>query len=100
MLYYELKKHILDLGNDIEIRPTKKYIAYRRNKSFAGFVILKNVLKIYLSDRKSSLDDPSDKVRNVEGIGHYAPGDSEVLVNSETDIPHVLKLVVQAYKKN
>ncbi len=57
-------------------------------------------IKIYLSIRKSSLDDPLDKVRDVEGIGHYAPGDSEVLVSNETDIPHALKLVTQAYKKN
>lgn len=98
--YYELKKYILELGNDIEVRPTKKYIAYRRNKGFAGFVILKNVLKIYLSIRKSSLDDPLDKVRNVEGIGHYAPGDSEVIVSNEKDIPYAFKLVEQAYKNN
>ena len=78
--YYELKKHILDLGNDIELRPTKKYIAYRRNKGFAGFVILKNVLKIYLSIEKSSLDGPLDKARDVRKIGHYSPGDSEVIV--------------------
>jgi Domain of unknown function (DUF5655) len=53
-LYYEMKKYILELGRNIEVRPTKVYIGYRRNKGFANFVILKNVLKIYLTVKKSS----------------------------------------------
>jgi predicted transport protein len=99
-IYYELKKHILDFGDDVEVRATKKYIAYRRNKSFAGFVILKNVLKIYLSVKKSALQDPANKARNVEGIGHYAPGDTEVIASSENDIHYVLGLIAQSYQIN
>lgn len=99
-IYYELKKHVLELGNDIEVRPTKMYISYRRNKNFAGFVILKNVLKIYLSIKKSSLHDPLRKTRNVEGIGHFSPGNTELVVKNEKDIPYVLKLISQAYKNN
>lgn len=99
-LYYELKKHILEIGEDIEVRPTKMYIAYRRNKGFAGFVILKNVLKIYLNIKKSTLDDPLGKARDVEAIGHYSHGDSEIVVTNEKDIPYALRLIEQSYKNN
>lgn len=44
--------------------------------------------------------DPINKARNVEGIGHYAPGDTEVIVSNENDISYVLGLVAQSYQIN
>jgi len=38
--------------------------------------------------------------RNVEGIGHYAPGDKEVIASSENEIPYALGLIAQSYKIN
>ena len=76
------------------------YIAYRRNKGFASFVILKNVLKIYLSIKKSALEDPLNEVRDVENIGHYGQGDTEITISNEKEIPYILKLVAQSYKIN
>ena len=48
-LYNDLKNQILSLGNDIEIRPTKKYVAFRRKQQFVGIVFLKEKLKVYLN---------------------------------------------------
>jgi hypothetical protein len=43
-LYSELKSVILTLGDDIEIRPKKLYVAFRRKQGFVGFVFLKSLV--------------------------------------------------------
>lgn len=34
--------------SDVEVRPTKMYIAFRRKRGFAGVVILRSKLKVYI----------------------------------------------------
>ena len=60
-LYQELKVAIINLGTDVEVRPTKKYIAFRRNKGFAGIIALRSKLKAYLRIDISQLQDPLKK---------------------------------------
>jgi hypothetical protein len=44
-LYTELKSAILMLGGDIEVRPKKLYVAFRRKQGFVSFAFLKSKLK-------------------------------------------------------
>jgi predicted transport protein len=37
-IYSELKSAILNLGKDIEVRPKKQYVAFRRKQAFVSFV--------------------------------------------------------------
>lgn len=99
-LYYDLKNQLLGLGNDIEIRPTKKYVGFRRTHQFVGIVFLREKLKLYLSADPSQLKDPFDKVRDVRNVGHYSHGDSEVIVSNPSDIPIALSLIKQVYEKS
>jgi predicted transport protein len=96
----DLKNQILSLGNDIEIRPTKKYVAFRRKQQFVGIVFLKEKLKVYLNVDSSQLQDPFNKVRDVSNVGHYSHGNSEITVSNPSDIPIVLSLIKQAYEKS
>jgi predicted transport protein len=99
-LYRQLKSSILNLGPDVEVRPTKKYIAFRRNKGFVGLVILSSKIKAYLSLEIDELNDPARRARDVHKIGHYSPGDVEVTISDQTDIPYLVDLVRQAYQCN
>jgi predicted transport protein len=90
----------LNLGPDVEIRPTKKYIAFRRNRGFVGLVILSSKIKAYLSLKIDELNDPAGRARDVQKIGHYSPGDVEVTINNKTDIPYLVDLIGQAYQHN
>jgi len=99
-LYKDLKNQILSLSNDIEIRPTKKYVAFRRKQQFVGFMFLKEKLKVYLSADSSQLQDPFNKVRDVTNTGHYSSGNSEIIVSNPSDIPIALSLIKQVYEKS
>ena len=80
-LYQELKTAIINLGTDVEVRPTKMYIAFRRNIGFVGNVELRLKLKAYLSIDVSQLQDPLKKARDVKKIGHYSPGDIDTVIS-------------------
>ena len=99
-LYQELKSAIINLGTDIEVRPTKMYIAFRRKKGFAGVVVLRSKLKVYLNIVISQLQDHMKKARDVKKIGHYSHGDTEVVISERGEIPYTLSLIKQAYERN
>jgi predicted transport protein len=73
-LYSELKSAIVTLGNDIEMRPKKKYVAFRRKQAFVSFLFLKSKLKAYLNIKIDQIDDPLKKARDVKDVGHYSSG--------------------------
>jgi predicted transport protein len=99
-LYYELKSSILELGNDIEMRPRKLYVAFRRTQQFVAIVFLREKLKLYLNVDPSQLNDPSGKVRDVRNVGHHSSGDSEITLSNPSDIPIALSLIKQVYEKS
>jgi predicted transport protein len=99
-LYQELKAAVINLGTDVEIRPTKKYVAFRRNKGFVGTVILRSKLKVYLNIEVSQLQDPLGKARDVKKIGHYSPGNTELVISERSEIPYALSLIKQAYERS
>ena len=67
---------------------------------FAGVVILKSKLKIYLNIDIFLLNDPMKKARDVKKIGHYSHGDTEITIQEINEIPYTLELIKQAYQKN
>ena len=67
-LYSELKTAILSLGKDIEVRPKKLYVAFRRKQAFLSIIFLKSKLKAYLNVEINQINDPLKKARDVKDI--------------------------------
>jgi predicted transport protein len=99
-LYSELKSAILTLANDIEIRPKKKYVAFRRKQAFVSFLFLKSKLKAYLNIEIGQVDDPLEKARDVKDVGHYSSGKTEIIIKEKGDISYALSLIKQAYERS
>jgi predicted transport protein len=89
------------LGNDIEMRPKKHYVAFRRKQAFVSFHFLKLKLKAYLNIEIDQVDDPLKKARDVKDVGHYSSGKTEIIIIKEKgDIPYALSLIKQAYERS
>jgi len=99
-LYMDLKSAIISLGKDIEVRPTIKYISFRRRKGVAGIIFLKYKLKAYLHIDYSDIKDPKKYARDVAELGHHARGNTEVTITERGKIPYILTLIKQAYEKS
>jgi len=98
-IYEELKSRILNLGENIEIRPRKKYIGFIANTNFTDVNIKISKLKLWINLTKGELDDPKKMARDVSNIGHWGNGDYEVRLKIGTDLDYLMTLIKQAYKK-
>jgi predicted transport protein len=99
-LYSDLRTATLGLGNDIEVRPKKLYVAFRRKQAFVSIHFQKTKLKAYLNVEIDLINDPLRKARDVSDIGHYSSGKTEVTIAEASEIPYVLTLIKQAYEKS
>ena len=99
-MYSELKSNILALGKDIEVRPKKQYVAFRRKQAFVSIVFLRSKLKAYLNVEVNQINDPLKKARDVKDIGHYSSGKTEIIINDSGEISYALTLIKQAYERS
>lgn len=99
-LYNELKERIYSLGDTVEIRPTKYYIAYKSNTNFADLRIQKSQIKLWLNVRKGDLDDPKGITRDISNVGHWGNGDYEIKIKPESDLDYIMTIIRQSYEIN
>jgi predicted transport protein len=55
---------------------------------------------VYLNVKVNQINDPLKKARDVENIGHYSSGDTEITIKDRNEIPYVLSIIKQAYEKS
>jgi len=96
-LYEKLKTMILNIGDDISIKPTKLYIAFLRKTNFCDINIQKNQIKIWLNSSKGNISDSKGILRDVSNIGHHGNGDYELSLDSDSDIEYIVSLIRQSY---
>lgn len=98
-LYEKFKSSILNLSDDIEIKPKKQEIGFKKNgKIFVDVCILQKSLKIWINLKKGTLDDPKDLARDVSTTGHWGNGDYQIQVDSDKDLEYIMSLVKQGLK--
>ena len=98
-MYQTVKARILDLGNDIQIKSNKKYIAFRRKHNFVSIRIRKSFLKLHLNITKSELNDPLNKAKDVRGILNVI-GLTEINIKEPNEIQYVLPFIQHSYNRN
>jgi predicted transport protein len=98
-LYETFKSAITNLDG-IELKPTKKYIAFVSGSNIADIHIQKKALKMWINLFKGELDDPKELTRDVANIGHWGNGDYELQIRDDENIDYIMSLIKQSYKKN
>ncbi len=97
-IYEELKERILNLGENIEIRPTKNYIGFSPGKRilFVWFYFLKSkkYIRARLWIKRDELDDYKNVSKSYKGWG------TEIIITPDSDIDYIMTLIKQAYKKH
>lgn len=99
-LYNQLKERIYSLGDTVEIKPTKYYIAFKSNSNFADVHLQKSQIKIWLNLRIGTLDDHNKITRDVSELGHWGNGDYEISLKPDDDLDYLMTLIRQSYQIN
>ena len=98
-LYQKFRQGVLQLADDIEIKPKKMEIGFRKDsKVFTDMCILKNSLKIWINLKKGKLDDPKKLAEDVSEKGHWGNGDYQIQVETDKDLEYIMSLIKQAIK--
>lgn len=96
-LYEKFRNAILNLSPDIEVKPQKWYIAFKKGSNISDIEVQKNGIKLSVNLKIGQLDDPKHLMRDVSGLkGHSLNGDFELKIDSDKDIEYIMSLVKQA----
>lgn len=97
-LMASLEGHVLSLGDDVQRKELKLYVAFKRLKNFATVVPQKTRLLVYLHvDPTQVLPLPSNG-RDVRQQGHWGTGDLELSLASQSDLDAAKPLILLAYE--
>ncbi|HOM13184.1 MAG TPA: DUF5655 domain-containing protein [Rubrivivax sp.] len=97
-LLSSLEGHVLSLGDDVQRKELKLYVAFKRLKNFATVVPQKARLLLYLHvDPEQVLPLPSN-ARDVRQQGHWGTGDLELSLSSQADLDAAKPLILAAYE--
>jgi len=98
-LYQKFRQGMIQLADDIEIKPKKMEIGFRKDgKVFTDVCILKNSLKIWINLKKGKLDDPKKLAEDVSEKGHWGNGGYQIQVETDKDLEYIMSLIKQSIK--
>jgi predicted transport protein len=98
VLLSSLEDYILSLGDDVQKKELKLYVAYKRLKNFTSVVIQKNRLLLYLNLNPAKLAPFPAIARDVSQSGHWGTGDLELAISSSNELEIAKPLILMAYE--
>lgn len=101
-LYHLLTDYLTAVGDDVQVKTTDYYVAFRRIKNFAC-VEIRNQMKKLLVFSKVNPDTIALEpgfTRDVRGIGHFGTGDLEITIQTVADLEKAKPLLDQSYQNS
>ena len=99
-LYQAVEDSLISMGDDVDKKVLKFYVAFKRIKNFAC-VEVRNQVKSVLIFLKCPITPDTiieGLTRDVSGIGHFGTGDLEVAIRSKEDIERARRLFEMSYQ--
>jgi predicted transport protein len=99
-LYATLVGHLMSLGDDVQERHLKLYVAFRRLKNFACVIPYKDKLLVMLKLDPDSVVLEAGFSRDVRSIGTWGTGDLELCLRTPADLERAKPLIDRSYAEN
>lgn len=98
-LYEELRAYLLALGDDVQEKVLRFYVAFKRIKNFACVEVrpAKGVLLVFLKIDPGSIEIVEGFTRDVSSIGHFGTGELEVTITNRVDLEKAKALIQSSY---
>jgi predicted transport protein len=101
-LYEALKAILVNLGDDVQVKVLKLYVAFKRIKNFASVEVQASQerLIVYLKVDPDTTTLEPGFTRDVRDIGHWGTGDLEVIVRTMDDLEKAKPLLIKSYESS
>ncbi len=93
-----LEERIMALGDDVQRKQLKHYVAFRRIKNFASVESFKGHVLVFLRLNPADVQLEKGFSRDVSEIGHHAVGDVELRLETVADVDRSMQLVRRSYE--
>jgi predicted transport protein len=99
-VYEAVTAFLAALGDDVQVKELKQYIAFKRIKNFACVEVLPTARTVvaYLKIDPGAVSIERGFTRDVRKIGHYGTGDLEVTMRTLDDFTRAQPLLLRAYE--
>ncbi len=101
-LYEAIREYATELGDDVQERVLKWYIAFRRLKNFATAQLqpAKKGVQVWLSLDPATVTIEEGFSRDVNNIGHLGTGSLELMIRSLEDLEKAKPLIQRSFEEN
>lgn len=96
-LFNSLEGYVTSLGDDVQRKDLKLYVAFKRLRNFICVGFKKDALFLWLKLDPTQITPETGFSRDVRQIGHWGTGDVEVLLKSHSDLDKAKELIQKAY---
>jgi predicted transport protein len=96
-VFESLRAFLGALGDDVQEKRLRLYIAFKRLKNFVCVVIQRDKLIVYLKLDVDTVHLEPRFSRDVRNIGHWGTGDLELTIRSQADLEKAKPLLIQSY---
>lgn len=93
-----LEDYTLSLGDDVQRKELRLYMAFKRIKNFATVVLQKSKILLYLHIDPKQIVTSIPSARDMSTIGHWGTGDVEIPIVSIADLDSVKPYIQMAYE--
>jgi len=100
ILYDEVSSYLLSLGDDVQEKHLKLYVAFRRLKNFACVIPYKDKLLVMLKLNPDTVPLEAGFSRDVRNIGTWGTGDLELCLRGLADLPRAMPLLERSYSES
>jgi predicted transport protein len=99
-LFEAVKAFLLSLGDDVQMKYMRWYIAFRRMQNFACVEVHPNENKVvvFVKVDPKSIKLEKGFTRDMREIGHVGTGDLEITLKTKKDLDRAQKLFVKSYE--
>jgi predicted transport protein len=97
-----LEDYTLSLGDDVQRKELRLYLAFKRIRNFASVVLQRSRLLLFLhldaSQSLPAIQAVLPAARDVSAIGHWGTGDVEIPLQTLADLDAAKSFIAQAYE--
>jgi predicted transport protein len=97
-LWEDLRARILSLGDDVQEKHLKYYVAFKKLSNFVTVEVQKKKIHVYLKLDPGKVALEKGFTRDVSNIGHFGTGDLEVTISMAEDIERAWPLIERSYE--
>jgi len=96
-LFSSLETYLISLGDDVQRKDLKMYVAFKRLRNIACVVVQKQKLVLTVALDPTTVEIVNGFTRDMRNVGHTAHGNLEISLTTHADLDRAKPLLQRSY---